>query len=71
MLPPLTATRPLMYVCTSTYGSTLRRAPGTHLPLPMRKPAREYARLYTGTVLQADKGCDFEFLRASALPLPR
>jgi dihydroxy-acid dehydratase len=35
---------------------------------PGRKPARGYARLYADSVLQPDKGCDFEFLRANALP---
>jgi len=43
-----------------------RREPA--LPPLMRKPARGYARLYTDGVLEADKGCDFEFLRANALP---
>ncbi|MBO1075007.1 dihydroxy-acid dehydratase [Roseomonas marmotae] len=29
------------------------------------KPARGYARLYSREVLQADQGCDFDFLRAN------
>ncbi len=29
-----------------------------------RKPARGYARLYDEHILQADEGCDFDFLRA-------
>ncbi len=31
---------------------------------PAPKPARGYARLYHEHVLQADQGCDFDFLRA-------
>jgi dihydroxy-acid dehydratase len=31
---------------------------------PKEKPARGYARLYADTVLQAEHGCDFDFLRA-------
>jgi dihydroxy-acid dehydratase len=31
---------------------------------PREKPARGYARLYADTVLQAEHGCDFDFLRA-------
>ncbi len=30
------------------------------------RPARGYARLYADHVLQADEGCDFDFLRAAA-----
>ena len=35
------------------------------LPAARPKPARGYARLFHGQVLQADAGCDFDFLRAS------
>jgi dihydroxy-acid dehydratase len=38
-----------------------RRAEAPPAPAP---PARGYARLYHREVLQADEGCDFEFLRA-------
>lgn len=38
------------------------------LPPPPPRPARGYARLYAEQVLQADQGCDFEFLRAAAAP---
>jgi dihydroxy-acid dehydratase len=31
---------------------------------PRSKPARGYARLYADSVLQAEHGCDFDFLRA-------
>ncbi|MGH8680679.1 MAG: IlvD/Edd family dehydratase [Burkholderiales bacterium] len=31
---------------------------------PWTKPARGYARLYADSVLQAEHGCDFDFLRA-------
>jgi dihydroxy-acid dehydratase len=31
---------------------------------PKEKPARGYARLYADSVLQAEHGCDFDFLRA-------
>jgi dihydroxy-acid dehydratase len=31
---------------------------------PREKPVRGYARLYADTVLQAEHGCDFDFLRA-------
>jgi dihydroxy-acid dehydratase len=35
-----------------------------HLPAPMRSaPARGYAALFHREVLQADEGCDFEFMR--------
>jgi dihydroxy-acid dehydratase len=34
------------------------------LAAPAPKPARGYARLYHEHVLQADQGCDFDFLRA-------
>jgi len=33
-------------------------------PRPPALPARGYARLYRREVLQADEGCDFDFLRA-------
>jgi dihydroxy-acid dehydratase len=33
---------------------------------PREKPARGYARLYAEHVLQAEHGCDFDFLRAAA-----
>jgi dihydroxy-acid dehydratase len=36
------------------------------LPAPAAAPARGYARLYHDHVLAADRGCDFDFLRASA-----
>ena len=35
------------------------------LPPPPPPPARGYARLYMDSVLQADQGCDFGFLRAT------
>ena len=38
-----------------------RKAP----PLPM--PERGYARLYRREILQADRGCDFDFLRKHPL----
>jgi dihydroxy-acid dehydratase len=31
---------------------------------PRTKPVRGYARLYAESVLQAEYGCDFDFLRA-------
>jgi dihydroxy-acid dehydratase len=40
-----------------------RRASGPPRPAP---PARGYRRLYVEHVLQADTGCDFDFLRSSA-----
>jgi dihydroxy-acid dehydratase len=33
------------------------------LPRPAATPARGYARLYMQSVLQAEQGCDFDFLR--------
>jgi dihydroxy-acid dehydratase len=33
------------------------------LPPPAPAPQRGYAKLYAGHVLQADRGCDFDFLR--------
>jgi dihydroxy-acid dehydratase len=36
------------------------------LPAPAAAPARGYAKLYNDHVLAADRGCDFDFLRASA-----
>jgi len=33
-------------------------------------PRRGYAHLYMNTVLQAEHGCDFDFLRSSPLPRP-
>jgi dihydroxy-acid dehydratase len=30
-------------------------------------PARGYARLYHREILQADRGCDFDFLRRTPL----
>ena len=43
-----------------------------HLPAPAQPPARGYARLHHTTVLQADMGCDFDFLTAAgAAPLPQ
>jgi dihydroxy-acid dehydratase len=36
------------------------------LPAPAAAPARGYAKLYHDHVLAADRGCDFDFLRASA-----
>jgi dihydroxy-acid dehydratase len=36
------------------------------LPAPKRKPARGYARLFHEHVLQADQGCDFDFLRGNS-----
>jgi dihydroxy-acid dehydratase len=41
----------------------LARRPVT--PPPM--PERGYARLYRSEVLQADRGCDFDFLRKHPL----
>jgi dihydroxy-acid dehydratase len=32
-------------------------------PLSPPPPARGYARLYHREILQADRGCDFDFLR--------
>ena len=37
------------------------------LPAPAAPPARGYARLYHDHVLAADRGCDFDFLRARAI----
>jgi dihydroxy-acid dehydratase len=34
------------------------------LDAPAAEPARGYGQLYRRTVLQADQGCDFDFLRA-------
>jgi dihydroxy-acid dehydratase len=36
------------------------------LPAPAAPPVRGYARLYHDHVLAADRGCDFDFLRAPA-----
>ena len=33
------------------------------LPRPATPPARGYAKLYMDHVLQAEHGCDFDFLR--------
>jgi dihydroxy-acid dehydratase len=38
-------------------------------PPPM--PERGYARLYRNQVLQADRGCDFDFLRKHPLGVER
>ena len=38
-----------------------RQAPGSQA----YRPARGYARLYAEHVLQADQGCDFDFLQGS------
>jgi dihydroxy-acid dehydratase len=35
---------------------------------PKPVPARGYARIYAESVLQAEHGCDFDFLRAAGLP---
>ena len=35
-------------------------------PAPMQ-PARGYAKLYAQEILGADEGCDFAFLRPSAM----
>jgi dihydroxy-acid dehydratase len=43
-----------------------RRAAGAPTPLP----ARGYRRLYAEHVLQADAGCDFDFLRSPLAPPP-
>ena len=40
-----------------------KAAPGNSLPLPVRG----YKRLFAQHVLQADRGCDFDFLRADSL----
>jgi dihydroxy-acid dehydratase len=40
-----------------------KAAPGNGLPLPVRG----YERLFAQHVLQADRGCDFDFLRAESL----
>jgi dihydroxy-acid dehydratase len=37
---------------------------------PKAKPARGYARLYADSVLQAEYGCDFDFLRAAGRDRP-
>jgi len=42
----------------------LARRRAAHAP-PAPPPARGYARLYAEHVLQADEGCDFDFLRAA------
>jgi dihydroxy-acid dehydratase len=34
-------------------------------PVVVPEPARGYAKLYMDTVLQADQGCDFDFLKAA------
>ena len=39
---------------------------------PMTPPERGYARIYHDHVLQADRGCDFDFLVGrSGAPVPR
>lgn len=43
---------------------TRRRAEAKPDDSGSRKPARGYARLYDEHILQADEGCDFDFLRA-------
>jgi dihydroxy-acid dehydratase len=40
------------------------------LPASAAGPRRGYARLYHDHVLQADAGCDFDFLRAADIPKP-
>ena len=35
------------------------------VPQPVEMPARGYARLYARHMTQADRGCDFDFLRAA------
>jgi hypothetical protein len=45
--------------CRSREGLVRQRRPVA--PPPM--PERGYARLYRNQVLQADRGCDFDFLR--------
>jgi dihydroxy-acid dehydratase len=42
-----------------------RRADAGHAEQP-EAPSRGYAKLYADTVLQADEGCDFDFLRAAS-----
>jgi dihydroxy-acid dehydratase len=42
-----------------------RRADAEHAGQP-EAPSRGYAKLYADTVLQADEGCDFDFLRAGS-----
>ena len=37
------------------------------MPAPVPPPARGYGRLYAAHVLQADEGCDFDFLRAAGV----
>ena len=44
----------------------LERRSASLAPNP-RKYARGYGALYLGHVLQADKGCDFDFLRGGSL----
>ena len=44
---------------------TRRLAAGTRPSMPYR---RGYGWLFSQHVLQADKGCDFDFLRAEVLP---
>ena len=41
-----------------------RRAAG-QAPMRLQDPRRGYARLYQEQILQADEGCDFEFLKAT------
>ena len=38
---------------------------------PVPRPARGYARLYAEHITQADRGCDFDFLRGEAAAQPR
>jgi dihydroxy-acid dehydratase len=46
----------------------LARRRASYRPPP--KPDRGYARLHADHVLQADRGCDFDFLVPSAAPNP-
>jgi dihydroxy-acid dehydratase len=39
--------------------------------VPPPPPARGYARLYHDTILQADRGCDFDFLTAGGVASER
>jgi dihydroxy-acid dehydratase len=41
------------------------------LPVPAPRAARGYAKLYQDHVLQADGGCDFDFLRGPPVGPPR
>ena len=37
---------------------------------PPQRAARGYEKLYVDHVMQADRGCDFDFLQAESMPKP-